>query len=88
MKSKSAPDDQPAEPEAERLYNRYCKGCHGKQGDLRFNGATNLQESILSEAEAALVIAEGRGKMASYETVLSETEIWLLAEFVNGLRKN
>lgn len=79
---------EPAGPADEVLYNRYCKGCHGKDGGLQLGGATDLRKSNLSEQETILMIAEGRGSMAAFKSMLTEDEIELLAEYVKGLRKN
>ena len=73
---------------SEELYSKFCKGCHGKDGDLRFSGAADLQISTLNYIEIILLIEEGKDRMPAYQKLLTNEEIILLAEYVKQLRNN
>lgn len=81
------PTAKQTKPEEIVLYNKYCKGCHGKEGDLEFSGASNLKTSVLEYEEVMAVIANGRGNMMPYNKVLTERHMQLLTEYVMDLRK-
>jgi mono/diheme cytochrome c family protein len=78
------------------LWGQNCASCHGEDGSgstmmgkklgLRDFGAAAMQSSF-SDAEAAKVIREGKGKMKAYGGMLSEADIKALIAYVRSLKK-
>ena len=83
----SSEDAGKSRPEGQRLFERYCKGCHGKSGDLSFGGAARLSASSLNHSEIEAVIRNGRGNMLGFERLLTPAETVLVAEYVKRLQK-
>lgn len=73
-------------PNAATLYNTYCAACHGNNGALGFSGAANLATSTLTPAQAAQVIANGKGAMVGFKTSISEKDIILISEYIQGFK--
>lgn len=84
-------DFKKAEPTAATLasgnaiYQNYCMNCHGKDGALGLSGAANLKESELHLEEIKDIIKKGKNAMVSYEKILTEEQIELVAEYVQHL---
>jgi mono/diheme cytochrome c family protein len=68
------------------IYKRYCVTCHGIHGDLKTNGARDLNYSVLSLEERILVITEGRNVMTPFKSILSPSQIRAVAEFTLGFK--
>lgn len=86
--------DAPAE--ASQLFQKNCANCHGKDGRARtfrarFNKARDLTDAQWQEATADPLITEsiraGRGKMPPFATVLTDSQIALLTQYVRGLKQ-
>jgi cytochrome c553 len=73
--------------QASRIYMQNCAACHGADGSLGLSGATNLQTSVISGEDAAMVISRGKGNMPKYGNQLNDAEIAALVEFTQSLRK-
>jgi cytochrome c6 len=71
----------------ESTFKKYCTACHGADGKMGLNGAANLTVTILSQEEAAQVIANGRKLMAPYKLILSAEEINEVAGYVLTLKE-
>jgi mono/diheme cytochrome c family protein len=68
------------------IYRRYCVTCHGINGDLKTNGARDLNYSQLGLEERILVITEGRNAMTPFKSTLSPSQIRAVAEFTLGFQ--
>jgi mono/diheme cytochrome c family protein len=71
---------------AEALYLKQCKLCHGKDGQRMLSGAKDLSTSTMSLEERIKIITEGKGKMASYSSKISQEEIESVAIYIETLR--
>ena len=79
--------------DAAALWASNCASCHGKDG----RGATAMgkklgvkdytKEQGFSDAEAANVIKNGKGKMKAYKDKLSDADVKALVAYVRGLKK-
>jgi mono/diheme cytochrome c family protein len=78
------------------LWGQHCASCHGKDGSgssmmgrqlglMDFRDAA--VQSSLSDAEAAKVIREGKGKMKGFGEKLSEADIKALVAYVRSFKK-
>lgn len=68
------------------IYRKYCVTCHGINGDLKTNGARDLNYSVLGLEERILVITEGRNTMTPFKNTLSPSQIRAVAEFTLGFK--
>ncbi len=69
------------------LYYKYsCNTCHGDDGAYGFQGAKNLSESTLSDAEIGDMIRNGKGLMPAVEGI-GDTEVELLITYSKSFRK-
>ncbi len=70
------------------LFQSKCKMCHGADGkgsDVgKKMGAPDLTAVKLAPADAAKVIADGKGKMTGFKGKLSDADIKGLADYVAG----
>jgi mono/diheme cytochrome c family protein len=73
----------------EAIYKANCVVCHGEDGSLGINAASNLIISQMDEAAAIQIIANGKDNtsMKSYRDVLSEQEINAVAAYIQTLKK-
>jgi cytochrome c6 len=82
--------------DASALWNQSCASCHGKDG----SGSTMMGkklglkdyrdaavQSSFSDAEAAKVIKEGKGKMKGFGGKLSDADIKALVAYTRSLKK-
>ncbi len=69
------------------IYLRKCNACHGEEGNKGLGGAKDLTTSTLTDEEINEIIANGRGSMAGYKSVLSQAEITAVIGYVKSLRK-
>ena len=75
------------------LWAQNCASCHGKDG----SGNTAMGKKLgvqdytknqsFSDAEAAEVIKNGRGKMKGYKDKLSDADVKALVAYVRSLKK-
>ena len=78
------------------LWGQHCASCHGKDGsgstmmgkklDLKDYREASVQSSF-TDAEAAKVIKDGKGKMKPYGAKLSDDDIKALVAHVRSLKK-
>jgi len=78
------------------LWGQHCASCHGKDGsgstmmgkklELKDYREASVQSSF-TDAEAAKVIKDGKGKMKAYGAKLSEADIKALVAYVRSLKK-
>ena len=74
-------------------WNRLCASCHGKDG----SGNTAMGKKLgvqnysktqgFSDAEAANVIKNGKGKMKGYKDKLSDADVKALVAYIRSLKK-
>jgi mono/diheme cytochrome c family protein/uncharacterized membrane protein SirB2 len=70
----------------EALYTRNCVVCHGKNGALNYNGANNLQKTMLNDAGIQAMVKNGvEGKMPAYPNY-SEQALQAVAAYVLTLK--
>jgi cytochrome c6 len=79
--------------DAGALWAQHCASCHGKDG----SGGTTMgkklgvknytKEQGFSDAEAANVIKNGKGKMKGYKDKLSDADVKALVAYVRSLKK-
>ncbi len=74
--------------DAAALFQSKCKMCHGPDGKGnsvgKSMGAPDLTAVKLSSADAAKVIADGKGKMTGFKGKIEEADIKALADYVAG----
>jgi mono/diheme cytochrome c family protein len=79
--------------DAAALWAQHCASCHGKDG----SGNTAMGKKLgvkdytkdqgFSDAEAANVIKNGKGKMKGYKDKLSDADVKALVAYVRSLKK-
>ena len=79
--------------DAGTLWAQNCASCHGKDG----SGNTAMGKKLgvkdytksqsFSDAEAANVIKNGKGKMKGYKAKLSDSDVKALVAYVRSLKK-
>ena len=77
--------------DGEVLYKRYCAHCHGPEGkgdgpvNEKFLGVANLtsgQLKDISEGHIFHVISQGKGRMLSHASQVSQEDRWKIAHYV------
>ena len=66
-------------------YKMFCAVCHGKDGKLNVNGATDLSTSKLSKKKRIKIIREGKGLMLPFKGILKDEEIKAIAKYLDEL---
>lgn len=74
-----------AEDQGKVLYTQMCERCHGAAGDAMIAGAKNLQESMLSNQEAAAIIKNGQNTMPAFNT-LTDDQVTALVNYSQSLK--
>ncbi len=75
------------------LWGQHCASCHGKDGSGNTTMGKKLgvkdytKEQGFSDAEAANVIKNGKGKMKAYKDKLSDADVKALVAYVRSLKK-
>ena len=76
------------------LWAQHCASCHGKDGSGNTTMGKKLgvkdytkEQGGFSDAEAANVIKNGKGKMKSYKDKLSDADVKALVAYVRSLKK-
>lgn len=72
--------------EGKKLYNKYCRLCHGKDGKRGLNGSSDLSISKLSYDQMVEIVNEGRGTMTPFN-FLGDEKIKLVVEYVETLKE-
>ncbi len=79
--------------DAGALWAQNCASCHGKDGSGNTTMGKKLglkdytKEQGFSDAEAANVIKNGKGKMKGYKDKLSDVDVKALVTYVRSLKK-
>jgi mono/diheme cytochrome c family protein len=79
--------------DASALWSQNCASCHGKDGSGNTAMGKKLgvkdytKEQGFSDAEAANVITNGKGKMKAYKGKLSDADVKALVAYVRSLKK-
>ena len=90
------PRDAAAIERGQKLFEQFCANCHGKNGlgDGPLAAALNPRPANLAaraghhtDGDFAWKIANGRGVMPAFKNQLTETQIWELTHFIQGLKK-
>jgi cytochrome c6 len=68
------------------IFNARCGICHGPDGKLQYNNATDLSTSILSRGEVITRILEGKNTMPPFRELLSAEQIEWIADYTMTLR--
>jgi mono/diheme cytochrome c family protein len=74
-------------------WSQHCASCHGKDGSGNTMMGKKLgiknytKEQGFSDAEAANVIKNGKGKMKGYKDKLSDADVKALVAYVRSLKK-
>src|SRR5215467_327484 len=79
--------------DASAIWSQQCASCHGKDGSGNTMMGKKLgvkdytKEQGFSDAEAANVIKNGKGKMKAYKDKLSDADVKALVAYVRSLKK-
>jgi len=73
------------EIDAAGKYNMLCAVCHGKDGKLNVNGASDLSKSKLSKKGRIKIISKGKGLMIPFKSILKEEEIKAISKYLDEL---
>jgi mono/diheme cytochrome c family protein len=79
--------------DAGALWAQNCASCHGKDGSGNTTMGKKLavkdytKQQSFSDAEAANVIKNGKGKMKAYKGKLSDADVKALVAYVRSLKK-
>jgi cytochrome c6 len=75
------------------LWTQHCAACHGKDGSGNTMMGKKLslkdytKDQSFSDAEAANVIKNGKGKMKGFKDKLSDADVKALVAYVRSLKK-
>ena len=76
------------------LWGQHCASCHGKDGSGNTTMGKKLgvkdytkEQGGFSDAEAANVVKNGKGKMKAYKDKLSDADVKALVAYVRSLKK-
>lgn len=72
---------------AKKKYDQFCVACHGRDGKLGINGATDLTKSISGTKSRIKTITRGKGLMTPFKGILKPEEIEAVAKYTIHLRK-
>jgi len=88
-------DDPASVLEGKKIYENMCSICHGEKGkgngvasaSLTPHPANFLAPTVRQESDGAIFwkLSEGNSPMASYKSLLSETQRWQLVNFTRKL---
>ena len=69
------------------VYQQNCSFCHGEDGKKKYRNASDLTRSVFGEDAIIQMIREGsKGKMPSYNIIMSDANIKAVAGFVRGFQ--
>jgi len=66
-------------------YKMLCAVCHGADGKLNVNGASDLSKSKFTKKERIKIITEGKGLMVPFKGILKKNEIKAIAKYLDEL---
>jgi len=66
-------------------YKIFCAVCHGSDGKLNVNGASDLSKSKLTKKGRIKIITKGKGLMIPFKGILNEDEINAVAKYLEEL---
>lgn len=70
-----------------KLYEQYCILCHGTNGKMQLNGATDITKSVMTYDERRILIKDGKNLMTPFDGILSEREIEDIAAYSMKFKK-
>ena len=71
----------------QKIFERKCTRCHGKNGNKGFLGAKDLTKSTVEFNSLKTVIQNGRGLMPAWKDELTTEEIDYVAAYILTLRQ-
>lgn len=74
--------------EGKQLYKTYCVACHGSNGKLKLNAASDLSLSQMTLEERIKNISEGGSMMPAFAEVISEEQIAAVAVYLEELKES
>ncbi|MDQ3190836.1 MAG: SirB2 family protein [Bacteroidota bacterium] len=72
----------------EALYSAYCVQCHGKDGKLMLQEASDLSNTQMDRNEMMEIIYTGKGRMPAFNQVLTAREMEAVVTYVETLRQD
>jgi len=87
--------DKASVDRGKKSYFQYCASCHGAKADGNGPGGANLKPkpanlSVMSgmhpDGDFAWKIQQGRGAMPGWKTLLTDTQIWELVNYIKSLK--
>ncbi len=82
----SKPVDGSIKPEGATLFKTHCQTCHGANGKLGLHGAKDLTQSALSLEQRLDLVANGKGVMTPFRSILTPEEIRAVSEYTQTLK--
>ncbi len=79
-------DSTSAEPDGQAIYKKYCILCHGADGKLGLNGAKDITQTILTEAEVIELVKNGKNTMTPFKGILTDEEIKAVVAYTRTLK--
>lgn len=79
------PGEDPGQVAA--LFSARCGICHGPDGKMGYNNATDLSTSALSRDEVVARILEGKSTMPPFRDLLTADQVQVLTDYTLQLRK-
>ena len=70
----------------EQTYKTYCVACHGANGKLKLNEASDLALSTMTLEERIENVTKGGSMMPAFEEVISKEEIEAVATYIQEFR--
>jgi mono/diheme cytochrome c family protein len=83
VNSQSADDN-----EGKQIYITYCVACHGDNGKLKLNEASDLALSEMTLEERIKNITEGGSMMPAFSEVITEEQINAVAVYLEELKES
>ena len=79
-------DDKPKEVKVDKLYAKYCEGCHGESGDKTPDFTSSKYKSSSKKIKKA--IRKGKGSMPGFDEKLEKKEVDALVKYVQAFKKS
>lgn len=87
QKSKAMETITEATMDAKQIYEASCISCHGNDGKLMLMNAKDLSLSTMELDARIGIIKMGKGNMTPFGTMLNDSQIKAVAEYVGTLKK-
>jgi mono/diheme cytochrome c family protein len=84
----NANSQQSVSDSGREMYHTYCVACHGSNGKLKLNAASDLSLSQMTLEERIKNITEGGSMMPAFAEVISEEQILAVAIYVDELKES